>query len=280
MRSTHLLHFIEVAEKQSMSRAAESLGLSQPSLSMSIKRLEIEVGVSLFNRHKTGMTLTPGGHCLLRQAKQLLQYWGDVKKSVNEVHTEIAGHIVFGCHSAVASYHLPQALPSLLIENKKLNIKFIHGLSREINEGIIAGRIDIGLVVNPLNHPDLVIHKIRDDRIGFWHHKDYCVDKDMTLLCDPELIQSQVLIAKLKQSCGDMRLLSSDSLLFLAELAAQKTGVAVIPQTIANSHAPLVNFKPDLFYLDNISLVYRVENRQIRSIQAIKSAVCELVSQR
>lgn len=277
MRETDIIYFIEVANSRSLSRASERLGISQPSLSASIKKLEQEVGVVLFNRSKTGVSLTASGQRFLLKSKQLIHYWQALKDSVYDATHKIEGNVTLGCHPVVGMYHLPASLPKLLQDNPKLNIKIIHGLSREINEAIISGRCDIGIVVNPVRHPDLVIKSLRQDKVGFWKSPDYQIkDKLITLLCDPNLHQSADVIKRLKKHGLTLsRMIECQNLELLAKLAAEGLGVAILPQSIAESSyaKTLENYNPDIFYLDDICLVYRNENRFIKAIEAIKNSL-------
>src|SRR5437667_12609479 len=68
----HLRYFIAVAEERHITRAAERLGIQQPSLSVQIKELEKEIGVPLLLRHARGVDLTAGGHVLLERARAML----------------------------------------------------------------------------------------------------------------------------------------------------------------------------------------------------------------
>ncbi len=273
MKSDQLYYFIEVAKCLSLTKAAQRLGISQPSLSLSIKRLESELGVKILNRYKTGVTLTIAGQRLLLKSKSLIELWQDTKQSVFDSQHEVEGHINLGCHSSVAMHHLPNSLPELLRKNKSLNISIHHGLSREINSAIISGKLDLGIVVNPLRHPDLVIIKLRNDKIGFWQHKDSSFDKgDVTLLCDSNLGQTQILINKYKkQGSTFSRIIECQSFELLAKLACQKVGVAILPESIAisKSNKMLEILNPKLYYLDEICLVYRVENRGVKAIKAL-----------
>jgi DNA-binding transcriptional LysR family regulator len=283
MRQQDLQYFLEVCENLSLTRAAERIGISQPSLSASMKRLEKEVGVQLLNRSKTGVTLTPGGQRLWHQSKNLISLWDEVKQSVYDAHHHIEGKLIFGCHAMVGLYHVPDALSKLLIDNPKLNIEMKHGLSREINEGIISCKIDIGIVVNPIRHPDLIILPLRADKIGLWHHKELkdSHNRNLTLLCDQHLVQSATLIKKLKKKGWHInRVIESQSLELIARLACQKVGVAIIPESIALAQASQVlqQLYPSLYYPDELCLVYRHENRFIRSIQAIKECLIKTPS--
>jgi DNA-binding transcriptional LysR family regulator len=273
MKVTELKYFIEVAAVESLSRAAERLGISQPALSISMKRFEQEAGVTLFHRHKTGVKLTVGGQRLLIHAKKLIQLWEEVKYSAYQAEHEIEGQFILGCHASVALYYIPSRLSQFLRDHPRVHLKIVNGLSRQINETIISMKIDIGIVVNPIRHPDLVLIKLRDDEVGFWHHKELVVDeKQVTLLCDPELAQSSALIAGLEdRGIKVARIIEAQSLELLLKLASQRVGIAILPQSVVTSHANhgLKKMLPDLIYHDEIFLVFRHENRFVKTIEAI-----------
>lgn len=277
MKLNDLKYFIEVANTESLSRASERLGLSQPALSINIKRLEEEMGVILFNRYKTGVKLTPGGKQLLQQAKKLIQLWEDVKYSAYQADHQIEGQFIFGCHPSVARYHISEKLSEILKAHPRLTLKIIHGLSREINEAIISMRVDIGLVINPVRHPDLIIIKIRDDEVGFWHHKDLPVDKNnLTLICDSALNQSASLIRQLeKEGTHITRIIESNNFDLILQFARQKVGVAILPLSFIQSQGQqlMTQLLPELKYQDELCLVYRHENRFVKAIEAIATSL-------
>lgn len=277
MKLNDLKYFIEVAAMESLSRAAERLGISQPALSINIKRLEEEVGITLFNRYKTGVKLTLGGKQLLQQAKKLIQLWEDVKYSAYEAEHKIEGQFIFGCHPSVAKHHLTEKLSELLINHPQLTLKIIHGLSREINEAIISMRIDIGIIVNPVRHPDLIIIKLRDDEVGLWHHKDLVIDKkNITLICDSALNQTVSLTRQLEKEDAHIgRMIETNNFDLILQFARQKVGVAILPQSLilSQDQHEMVQLFPELKYRDEICLVYRHENRMVKAIQAIASSL-------
>lgn len=274
MNFKDIQYFIEVTDKKSLTAAAECIGISQPSLSLSMKRLEEEIGTRLFHRFKTGLKLTPAGKALLKKARTLQQDWESVKHAAHEANHEIAGMVNIGCHASVAIYHLPKTFFKLIKEQKNLNLRFMHGLSREVNEAIISLEIDVGVVVNPSFHPDLIIKKLYQDKVGFWHGMD---DEELdlsklSLICDMNLKQVQYLLTKAKTKIHINRMIESDNFELLAKLAKEKVGVAILPQSIARQKnlKPLL---PEYYYPDEICLVYRNENRFIKSVDAIVEAV-------
>lgn len=278
MRLADLEYFLKVSQLGTLNRASESLGISQPALSLSIKRLEKHFDTELLARHKNGVTLTPAGMRLKNKARQLIDSWNDVSQSVYDAHHAIEGEVTIGAHPLIAATHLPSVLPDLLEKNPKLSIKIISGLSRDLNAEINAGNIDIGIIVNPTRHPDLIIKSVRIDRVGFWHHPNYSIEGNNigTIFCDNNLQQTHFLLKKLKQAgyCYQ-RIIESDSLELLASLAMSQGGMAIIPASLQQDlrfHL-LKNFLPEHCFKDEICLVFRNEKRFLKTIEAIKSAL-------
>jgi DNA-binding transcriptional LysR family regulator len=141
--SSDIAYFIEAASKLNFSRAAESLGISQPSLSMAIRRVEDGIGRALFIRSKRGVTLTQAGKHLLSQAHNLLDAWQNIRYKAVAAESSMEGRYVIGCHSSVALYSLPSFLPKLLKEHARIQLELVHDLSRRIVEGVVTSRIDL-----------------------------------------------------------------------------------------------------------------------------------------
>ncbi len=123
-----LAYFLEVTATLNVSRAAERLGITQPSLSMSIKRLERSVGAQLLVRSKTGVQLTQAGKFLAIRGKRLLQEWEFIRSGVLSHESELTGRFTLGCHVSVARYALPVFLPRLLKDNPNIGINLEHEL--------------------------------------------------------------------------------------------------------------------------------------------------------
>lgn len=276
-----LTYFIEVASTLNLSRAAERLGISQPSLSLAVQRLEQSVGVPLLLRSKKGVTLTQAGKQLLVRARNLLQQWEAVKGAALASTHEIQGAYTLGSHVSVALYSLPGFMATLLEQHPALEIKLTHDLSRKITERVIQMEIDIGIVVNPVKHPDLIIRKLCDDEVTFWVGKgerkiqDFR-DGNAVLICDPDLLQTQDLTKKLKKSgIHYNRILNSSSLEVITALTASGAGVGIIPSRVAAfaSEKGLRRIPRAPVFHDEICLLYRVENKGVRSIQAMAEQI-------
>ncbi|MFZ2315641.1 MAG: LysR family transcriptional regulator [Gammaproteobacteria bacterium] len=272
-----LSYFVELSSTLNFSRASERIGISQPSLSVAIKRLEQAIGTELFIRSKNGVTLTQAGKRLLSHTKQLLQLWDSVKTESLASHFEVQGNFTFGCHQSVALHMLPAFLPELLRKYPKLEIQLKHDLSRKMLEGIINLSIDIGIIVNPIKHPDLVIHKLYTDKVTFWQSTKKTVSRDQTeqaIICDPNMTQTEWLLKKISKTTMP-RLITSSSLEVIASLTANQAGIGILPASVATFLYPkLLMPVPNMpSYQDEICLVYRHENRHIKAIQVIIEAI-------
>ncbi|MCB0385837.1 MAG: LysR family transcriptional regulator, partial [Bdellovibrionales bacterium] len=199
--ASDLEYFLEVVQTGNISRAAERLGITQPSLSLSIKRLEDVLGGQLLVRTKTGVHATHLGLRFHRQSRQLLDQWGRMRADALSTENEIRGNFTLGCHPSVAIYSLPSFFPDLLRDAPDLELSLRHDLSRKITEDVISFQIDFGLVVNPVQHPDLVIRELFRDEVTLWKlAKPSSLQRENgVLIYDPNLLQSQALLKKIKR---------------------------------------------------------------------------------
>lgn len=278
--SNELSYFLELAKTLNFSRTAERIGISQPSLSAAIKRLEYSIGVPLFIRNKHKVTLTPAGEKLLLHAVELQQLWNNTQAICLASHEEVQGKVILGCHASVAMYTLPQFIPMLLEKYPKLEIQLRHDLSRKILEAVISLAIDIGIVVNPIKNPNLIIRKLFEDEVAFWSTEKLSFASEnlseITIICDPDLSQAQHLLKQLhKFGVSNYRIISSSNLEVITKLTASGAGIGILPKLVAESTAPqkLIKVDKSPSYQDEICLVYRHENRNVKAI----SVVCEAI---
>ena len=275
--AAELEYFLEVSNTLNLSRASERLGISQPSLSLAIKRLEQCISTQLFIRHKQGVTLTQAGKQLLLHTRQLLQDWENTKSRALASQEEIQGYFTLGCPSAIAIHLVSTFLADLLEEHPKLEIHLKHNISRKITEQVINLSIDIGITVNPFKHPDLIIKKLCDDEVTFWVGKgnrkiQNIHSEQAIIICDPELTQTQALLKKCKKSgIISQRIMSMNSLEAVASLTANGCGIGILPTRIAESMFPhaLKRVLKAPVYSDELCLIYRNENRNVQAIQII-----------
>jgi len=271
--NSDLTYFLEIAQAGNLTHAASRLGVSQPSLTLAMQRLEECMGAKLFIRSRLGVRLTKAGDRLLIDVRKLLGQWEDLRQSAVSRMTEIRGRFLLGCHPSVARYALPMFLPDLLTKHGQLDIELSHDLSRNITHRVLSLDLDLGIVVNPTAHPDLVMRKLAEDEVTIWKSKRL-VNRDV-LICEPSLLQTQKIQSKLPRAgFGFTRVIESSSLEVIARLVSCGAGMGILPSRVAlNEDSEMTRVKGAPTISDTIYLIYRVENRHVRVIEALSSAI-------
>lgn len=270
-----LKYFIEVAKSKNFTRASERLGISQPALTISMKKLEIVVGGDLFLRSKSGVQLTKLGEKFFQQSLFLIDHWENLLNSTKNDLNSISGRFRIGAHQTVFLDHLIPTTTFLLSRHSNIDFECIHDLSRNITENIISYKIDIGLVVNPVRHPDLVIIPIKQDVVTFFKHKN-CKNLDV-LIMEPSLLQTQSLLKKIKKNkINFKRTVTSSSLEVIRELVFQGAGIGIMPTSITshkNYESIIKAFKNAPDFVDEIAIVYRNDMKKGLAFEAILSTL-------
>jgi len=273
-----LHYFLEITNTLNISRAAERLGISQPSLSQSIKRLENNMDTPLLIRSKSGVTLTKEAQKLIPKVRQLINDWNELKNETLKNQESIRGTYTLGAHSSVALYTFQHFFKELLDQFPELSIQCQHNLSRIIADDIINFKIDFGIVVNPPKHPDLVIKQLCKDDVTFWYNSKLLKTASLkkqkqTLICDPELIQTQALQKSLKKTgINFSRMLHSSNLEVISHLSETGAGIAILPSRVAlkRKDSPLKRLPGQApVFKDDITFIYRVESLQTQSTKML-----------
>jgi DNA-binding transcriptional LysR family regulator len=147
MTLRQIRHFIAVAETGSISSAAQTAFISQSTLTLAIQQLEQEIGVSLFNRHAKGMTLTHQGHQFLRQAHLILATVDNAKRSLQQSTDQVAGHVTIGVTSLVAGYYLADLLTRFQRAYPNVKIRVMEDERPYIEHLLVSGEIDVGVLI-------------------------------------------------------------------------------------------------------------------------------------
>jgi DNA-binding transcriptional LysR family regulator len=278
INQTDLKYFLELSRSLHVTRAAERLGVTQPTLSHCLKRMERETKTPLFIRTKKGLTVTHAGQRLAEQANELIQKWDEVLLSAQNEVQRVAGLIRFGCHSAVAQYTLPLFLAKFLKNYPEINFHFFHGLSRHLAEDVISQKLDAAFVVNPIAYPDLIIKEILKDRVTLWKSKQ-CLNQDVLIL-EPSLLQTQDLLRKLqKKSIYFSRVIESSSLEVISQLVASGVGCGILPERVikAVSDQQIQSIKDAPEFYDRICLIYKSEFRKSMRGQALIEVITKSI---
>lgn len=270
--SAPLAYFIAVAEHGSVTGAAKSLHISQPSLSVAVKKLEEEVGAQLLHRGRRGVTLTRAGDVLLAQARQARRALGAARDEIRALDTEPRGRFVLGCHESLGTYVLPGFMGRFTTRHPAIELRLMNANSREVEQAVVDRRIDVGLVVNSVRQVDCVVQELFEDTVTFLvasslrrrRKRPQDLLASHPLLHVPELHQTRTLLDELR--AADIRverLIACSSMELVKSLVLDGTGVGVLPYRVATHGVaarrlvPLSRSLP--VYGDRISLVRRAD---------------------
>ena len=138
-------YFEEIAEQRHLGRAAERLGLSQPALSKSLRRLEEAMQVKLFDRNAKGLELTAEGSLLLARARDLRLSLRNVASEVTDVSQGRAGHLRIGVGPVVPTRLISNALARLFIEAPRVTARVTISDADEIIPALRKGELDLNV---------------------------------------------------------------------------------------------------------------------------------------
>ncbi|MEK4554039.1 MULTISPECIES: LysR family transcriptional regulator [Jeotgalicoccus] len=133
-------------EEKNITKTAEKLFVSQPSLSYRLKKLEREVGTDIIFKTKTGIEFTSEGEYLVNYAKEMLQRLQVLKDNINDMSEEISGTLKIGVSSNFAQYILPNLLKSFSNKYPKVHFNVSTGLSSDVYRMLNDSSIHIGIL--------------------------------------------------------------------------------------------------------------------------------------
>lgn len=157
-------YFAVVAEQRHVGRAAEALGLSQPALSRSLRRLEQSLDTTLLTRTPKGVELTVVGSAFLARVQGVRLSLDDIEREVEDLTKGRAGHLRIGANNHAAEHVLPAAIGTLLKAAPRLNLKVTVGPTATLATALRTGKMDVIIsgILSP-TEPDLVHVHLWDD---------------------------------------------------------------------------------------------------------------------
>lgn len=282
-------YFLTIAKHLSLRAAAAELHITQPALSHSLKRLELEMKTQLFERTARGLRLTSAGQKLVVEGQGLLPKW----QNLSHQETVSRGRLRIGMHASVATYFAPALLGALMKSELSDGMELSHALSRDLVRHVLEGDLDLALAMNPAEHPSLVIREVLTDHVEVFisaRKKSSAADladdfvKDH-LICDPALAQSQWLIREFRRSGHRFQTHThSGSLEVIRSLAEEGLGCAILPARVAalarKPLTPILKTGPK--YRDRLCIVTRphfAQNEPGKSwIKAIRDVATSLAT--
>lgn len=167
MQLQHLAYFVAVAQEGGFTRAADVLGVSQPTLSKQIRALENSLGAHLLVRHRGGVELTSAGQALLPHAQSILIEADNAERSVHEVAALRRGRVRMGATPSMVEGLLGPVLTRFRSEHPAIDLEVHEAGSRDLTAELSTGRIDLALLIVPLaaTIPDLETAVVFSERL-------------------------------------------------------------------------------------------------------------------
>lgn len=186
METTHLRAFVAIADIGVMTHAAQQLHVTQPALSAQIARLEDEVGTTLFDRSRRGMTLTEAGRTLLPYAREVLARLGDAQLAIDELRGLERGSLSIGGGATATTYLLPPLLAQFHEDHPAIRFYVREQPSRGVADAVLAGELDLGVVTLPLedDDPQLQIDTWVDDELRLIVPRGHALEQRKTFSWD------------------------------------------------------------------------------------------------
>lgn len=156
--------FVAVAQSRSLAEASERIHLSQPAISIALRKLEETVGGALFSRSTRQLTLTPEGEAFLPVAIRLLHDWTDAFEDLDELFSKKRGKVSVAALPTLAAGLLPGVIAAFHVRYPRINFALHDVLAEQVNMMVREGRADLGLSVPPFNSEDLAFEPVLEDR--------------------------------------------------------------------------------------------------------------------
>jgi len=151
-----LRYAVAVARERHFGKAAEACHISQPSLSVAVRKLEDELGVTLFERRHGDVTLTPAGEPLLQQARRVLDEAAALKEMAARQQDQLSGPLRLGAIYTVAPYLLPALIPVLHERAPDMPLVIEENFTARLRERLKEGELDAIVVSLPFDEPGVV----------------------------------------------------------------------------------------------------------------------------
>jgi DNA-binding transcriptional LysR family regulator len=164
MLLVHIEGFLEVARFGSVSRAAEALYVTQPTLTARLHALERELGERLFVRGRQGMRLTDAGRAFLPYAERAVRALRDGRRAIDEVGNAAAGQLMLAAAPAVSTYVLPAVLERFVALHPRVEVSVRTGHSEDVLQMVLRDEVQLGMG-RALQHPELELLPFHEEEL-------------------------------------------------------------------------------------------------------------------
>lgn len=163
MTLNELRYIVAVARESHFGHAAEACFVSQPTLSVAVRKLEKELGVSLFERGAGEITMTATGRRIVAQAQRVLEEADAVKSLARQGRNPLAGPLRLGAIYTIGPYLLPQLLPLVMRQAPDMPLVIEENFTAVLSERLKRGEVDVILISLPFDEPGILTRDLYDE---------------------------------------------------------------------------------------------------------------------
>jgi LysR family hydrogen peroxide-inducible transcriptional activator len=163
MTLTELKYIVAVAREKHFGRGAEACHVSQPTLSVAIKKLEEELQVKLFERNANEITVTPLGEDIVRQAQSVLEQADSIREIAKRGKDPLAGALRLGVIYTIAPYLLPDLVRQVIAITPQMPLMLQENFTVKLLEELRTGEIDCAILAEPFPDTNLAIAPLYDE---------------------------------------------------------------------------------------------------------------------
>lgn len=301
MTLTELKYIVALAREKHFGRAAEACFVSQPTLSVAIKKLEDELNVSLFERGSSEVSLTPVGERVVVQAQRVLEEASAIKTIAQMGMNPLAGPLRVGVIYTIGPYLLPELVSRMIHEVPSMPLLLQENFTVRLLELLKQGEIDVAVLALPINESGFVIQPLYDEpfvvalpKSHRWATRESIDSEElklenMLLLGTGHCFRDQVLgvcpeLSRFSQTSeGIQRTFEGSSLETIRHMVASGIGITVLPSSSVPEPVPessLLTYVPlaDQDTRRTVVLVWRKSFGRREAIDALKESImkCKL----
>ena len=163
MTLTELKYIVAVAREKHFGKAAEACFVSQPTLSVAIKKLEDELEVKLFERSANEVTVTPLGEEIVRQAQSVLEQAASIKEIAKRGKDPLAGPLKLGIIYTIGPYLLPDLVRQAIARTPQMPLMLQENFTVKLLEMLRTGEIDCAVMAEPFPDTGLAVAPLYDE---------------------------------------------------------------------------------------------------------------------
>jgi LysR family hydrogen peroxide-inducible transcriptional activator len=294
-----LRYVVAVARERHFGHAAQTCFVSQPTLSVAIKKLEEELGVTLFERGPGEVSVTPVGQRVVEQAQRVLEEASRVKELAAAGNDPLAGTLRLGAIYTIGPYLLPKLIPVLRRLAPGMQLMIQENFTHRLAEMLKQGEVDVILVALPFAEPGVSTRAVYDEPFLVAVPQGHALEKKKHISADELARESLLLLGsghcfrdQVLDLCSNVqrtkrgalaRTLEGGSLETIRQMVASGVGVTVLPATAVQpgeSSGGLIRIRPFARPVPDrrVVLAWRKSFPRPEAVEALRQAIltCDL----